>query len=123
MQLLSLVRTSLGRIIQGLDWITRRSPMKRSDAEQAIIQSEAKKLTLYQHNLCPFCIKTRRALHQLNVSVEIRDIKKDPQYRDELQSGGGKIQVPCLRIEEAEGFRWMYESNDINHYLQGRFGQ
>jgi len=96
--------------------------MKRSNAQQANIQSEANKLTLYQYNLCPFCIKTRRALHQLNVVVPTRDIKKDPKYREELQNGGGQIKVPCLRIEEAGGFRWMYESNDIILYLQGRFG-
>jgi len=32
--------------------------------------------------------------------------------------GGGKTQVPCLRIEQAGGeVEWMYESDDIIRYL------
>ena len=34
---------------------------------------------------------------------------------------GGKVKVPCLRIEEAGGTRWMYESNDIIAYLEQRY--
>jgi len=31
--------------------------------------------------------------------------------------------VPCLRIEKADGaVEWMYESADINRYLERRFG-
>ncbi|MDF3852182.1 hypothetical protein [Achromobacter denitrificans] len=29
--------------------------------------------------------------------------------------------MPCLRIEEAGGTRWMYESSDIIAYLEQRF--
>ena len=37
-------------------------------------------------------------------------------------AGGGNLKVPCLRIEERDlGYRWMYESSDIVHYLESRF--
>jgi len=120
--LIKFIRESLGRTILLADWVTRPTKMKRSIEQQAIVQTDAQKLSLYEHYLCPFCIKTRRALHKLNISVQTRDIRKVPQHREELLNEGGQIQVPCLRIEEGEQVRWMYESNEIIGYLQGRFG-
>jgi glutathione S-transferase len=39
--------------------------------------------------------------------------------RAELIAGGGKGQVPCLRIETDDGnVRWLYESADIIAYLR-----
>lgn len=43
----------------------------------------------------------------------------DHGRRMELVQGGGKGQVPCLRIETEQGeVRWMYESDDIIKYIQ-----
>ena len=37
----------------------------------------------------------------------------------DLIAGGGKNQVPCLRIETGSGdVRWLYESIDIVRYLK-----
>ena len=36
------------------------------------------------------------------------------QQKAELIAGGGKKQVPCLRIEDTGGTRWMYELH-VNH--------
>ena len=77
-------------------------------------------LSLYQFFACPFCTKTRRAIHKLNVNVEARDINKSPEYREQLEQGGGRVKVPCLRIEEKGEVRWMYESNDIISFLENR---
>ena len=56
------------------------------------------------------------------VNIETRDVKRNPIAREELLAGGGELQVPCLRIEEGDGgCRWMYESDDIIRYLEGRF--
>ncbi|HSX71225.1 MAG TPA: glutaredoxin, partial [Pseudomonas sp.] len=70
---------------------------------------------------CPFCVKTRRALHRLNVPVALRDAKNDEARRQELLEQGGKVQVPCLRIEESGEVRWLYESKAIGAYLNERF--
>ncbi len=51
----------------------------------------------------------------------MKDAKNDAEARAALQAGGGKVKVPCLRIEDADGTRWMYESNDIIAYLEKRF--
>ncbi len=42
------------------------------------------------------------------------------EYRKQLESGGGRIKVPCLRIENEEQVRWMYESKEIISYLESR---
>ena len=40
------------------------------------------------------------------------------ENRSELISGGGKGQVPCLRIDDGSGnVQWMYESDDIIRYF------
>ena len=101
--------------------LTRPRPQKRSPQGQAAVNKDAAALALYQFHACPFCVKTRRAMHRLNVPVALHDAKRDPQAREQLLAGGGKVKVPCLRIEEADGTRWMYESNDIIAYLEKRF--
>ena len=50
--------------------------------------------------------------------MDIKDAKRDKDYAQELISGGGKLQVPCLRIEKSpEDVEWMYESKDIVKFL------
>ena len=54
--------------------------------------------------------------------MPLRDILSQPGYNAELIAGGGKNQVPCLRIEDDEGgVRWMYESIEIIQYLKTEF--
>jgi glutathione S-transferase len=66
-------------------------------------------------------VKTRRTLHKLNVPVALRDAKNDAAARETLLAEGGKIKVPCLRIEEGGKVTWMYESKIIIEYLNQRF--
>lgn len=75
-------------------------------------------LQLYHFNTCPFCIRVRMAMKLMGVSVESKNIHSNSKYKDELVTGGGKQQVPCLRIEENENVRWLYESDDIIKYLK-----
>ncbi len=35
-----------------------------------------------------------------SVNIELRDAKNDPTHRAELEQGGGRVKVPCLRIEK-----------------------
>lgn len=115
------LRVGLGSLIVLGDRLTRPRPMRRSPAEQAAVEAAAQGLALYQFHACPFCVKTRRALHRLNVPVALKDAKNNPQDRQDLLEQGGKIKVPCLRIEEGDSVTWMYESNDIIDWLDSRF--
>lgn len=74
---------------------------------------------LYHFNTCPFCIKVRVAMWGMGIEMPLRNIKSIPEYKAELIEGGGKKQVPCLRIEDDQGgVQWLYESNDIIRYLR-----
>jgi glutaredoxin len=115
------LRVGLGQLIIFFDFITRPRKLRRSVDAQAKVDQAAAGLSLYQFRACPFCVKTRRALHKLNVSVELRDAKNNEEHRQTLLSQGGKIKVPCLRIDENGQSTWLYESNAIIAYLQGRF--
>ena len=115
------LRVGLGQVIVFADWISRPAKCKRDAAAQARVDQAAKGLALYQFHACPFCVKTRRTLHRLNVPVALRDAKNDSAHRQALQEGGGRLKVPCLRIEEAGKVTWMYESKAIIAYLDERF--
>ena len=59
------------------------------------------------------------ALWWLNLEIPLMEIMYHPDNRADLVAGGGKSQVPCLRIEGENGeVRWMYESADIVRYLK-----
>ena len=52
-----------------------------------------------------------------DLDLELRNTS-DRQNHAELIKGGGKTQVPCLRIDDGIGnVQWMYESDDIIQYL------
>jgi glutaredoxin len=115
------LRVGLGQLIIFIDFITRPGKKQRPAEAQAQVNQAARSLTLYQFHACPFCVKTRRTLHRLNVPVALRDAKNNEQDRQTLLEQGGKIKVPCLRIEENGETTWMYESKVIIDYLDKRF--
>ncbi|MDU9036008.1 glutathione S-transferase N-terminal domain-containing protein [Pseudomonas corrugata] len=115
------LRVGLGQLIIFIDFITRPGKKKRPADTQAQVDQAARSLTLYQFHACPFCVKTRRTLRRLNVPVALRDAKNNEQDRQTLLEQGGRIKVPCLRIEENGETTWMYESKVIIDYLDKRF--
>ena len=120
--IVTAIREGLGRIIVLGDMLTRPKKIERTPEAQAKIDEQVKGLSLYQFYACPFCIKTRRAIRRLNLPIETRDAQKPGQHRDDLEMLGGAIKTPCLRIEQDEENRWLYESDDIIAYLERRFG-
>jgi glutaredoxin 2 len=97
--------------------------MRRTPEAQAAVDEATRDLALYQFRLCPFCIKVRRAIHRLNLHIELRDALNDPEHRAALLTGGGEIKVPCLAISADGETRWLYESSDIIDWLEHRFGE
>ncbi len=76
---------------------------------------------LYHFNTCPFCLKVKLAIKLMGIKIKSKNILADPDIKAELIAGGGKQQVPCLRIEEDNKVRWLYESSDIIKYLRKRY--
>ena len=75
-------------------------------------------MQLYHFNSCPFCIKVKVAMKLMGIKMECKNIHSSSKNKTELIAGGGKKQVPCLRIEENNQVRWLYESNDIIAFLK-----
>ena len=116
------IRVILGPVVLFVDFVTTPRGIKRPDEEQEKIDQEASNLVLYQFQTCPFCIKVKRNNKRLSLKIETRDAQHNPTHREELLQGGGQIKVPCLKIIDNKGNdSWMYESEDILEYLQGRF--
>ena len=119
--LLKLLRESLGQLIVIINFITLPRKMKRSAEAQKKVNNQTRNMSLYQFKRCTFCVRTRRVIHKLNLPIELRDASRGSPFRDELETMGGQIKVPCLRIEESGETQWLYESADIIAYLHERF--
>ncbi len=77
-------------------------------------------LSLYQYNSCPFCLITQMNIAKTKLDIEHRNIHKHAHHRQELIAGGGRQQVPCLRIDYDNGsVDWLYESSDIIRWVNG----
>ena len=74
---------------------------------------------LYHMRFCPYCHWVRGYAHIRGVSLQLRDVSRDLAFKEELIKGGGKFQVPCLRIQSEDGsLSWLYESSSIIGYLK-----
>lgn len=83
------------------------------------MNTNAPSLSLYHKDYCPYCKTTRKVIEALSLDIELRDVQFNKTNLQALLSGGGKQQVPCLRIESADGdVEWLYESQDIIQYLR-----
>ena len=76
------------------------------------------KLILYTRNWCGYCTMVKRAVAQLGLTLEERNIRDDPQWQAELMQVRGRATVPVLLRQSADGkSEWMGESRDIIQYL------
>jgi glutaredoxin len=117
---MTIIRWILGKIILTLDALFAPRPVALPEEARGRMRENLRGLTIYQFETCPFCVKVRRYLRSVGAELPLLDAKREP-YRGELLREGGKVQVPCLKIEEADGkARWLYESDDIIAFLKGR---
>lgn len=116
------LRIVLGPFMLLWEMLTTPKGIVRPADKQQQVDLQCQGLALYQFKTCPFCIKVRRTMRGLSLNIELRDAQYDPQHREALLQGGGQIKTPCLRITDEQGnSQWMYESDDIIHYLRQRF--
>lgn len=116
------LRAVIGPFLLLGDRLTRPKGVVRSPAAQQAVDARTRQLALYHFPTCPFCLKTRRTMRRLSLDIELRDARSDQTHRTALVAGGGKPQVPCLLINDADGRQtWLYESDAINAYLNREF--
>ena len=118
---MTLIRWILGIIILSLDFLTRPKSMKRDHNTQNKINEITKNMSLYQYKACPFCVKVRRKLRKYSLNIELKDAKNNNSNKNDLKNLGGKLKVPCLRIENNKNdIQWLYESKDIINFLENK---
>ena len=118
------VRIVLGPVMLLKEKLTRPQGITRTQASQTLVDQDCKNLALYQYKTCPFCMKVRHEMARLSLDIKRIDAQPPGVNRDTLTREGGLTKVPCLRITDAAGKnQWMYDSNKIIGYLQGRFAK
>jgi len=116
---MKIIRFVLGKIILFLDFVfSPKVEVNRIAEAQKALDSKTAGWTLYHLEACPFCVKVRRQMKRLAISMTMKDIGKDSAAWNELMAGGKLDQVPCLRYADSNGqIQWLYESSDINEFL------
>lgn len=77
------------------------------------LQKQSQRLMLYYSPSCPYCQKVLNYLNKIGKTVPMKNIQNDKSARNELKNLGGKMQVPCLFIDEKP----LYESDTIVDWL------
>ena len=114
-----IIHSVLGSLILFFDWLFTPKGIKRDAEVQEKVDGLTSRLSLYQYKACPFCVKVRRAMKRNSLNIQTYDAKRSETSRNELIEGGGKLKVPCLRVEGKEGdVCWIYESSAIITYLE-----
>lgn len=117
-----ILRVFLGPLMLLWEFFSRPKGLVRPAASQQQIDQQCRDITLYQYRTCPFCIKVRKEMRRLSLSVEHRNVSKTGANRADLVRGGGLAKVPCLKIVDQTGAsRWLYDSGEIISFLRGRF--
>ena len=81
------------------------------------------RFALYTQGRCAFCMYVMHVIRKLDLDVELRDVGRDPQHRQDLMSATGRSTVPVLRIAHNDGRdEWLPESRDIVRYLNSHHG-
>ena len=116
--ILTLARKFIGSTILAVDKITSPKPPTRSPEQQAALDEKTCKLVLYEMLACPYCVKVRREIKRQGLNIQRLDVKRSADGMESLINGGGKFQVPCLRVDNGKSSQWLYESDDIIEYLR-----
>ena len=56
-------------------------------------------IVLYSAQLCGDCQKLKQFMDARGISYELRDIRKNPAFAEEVESATGKLGVPYLVID------------------------
>lgn len=118
MPFLEPLRQIIGRGVLLVEKLTQPEPIERNAEEQLAADEHTKDWAIYEYKMCPFCMKVRKELRRKALNIELRDARHDPVHRKDLETEGGKAQVPCLRLTKEDGSStWMYESSEIIEFL------
>jgi glutathione S-transferase len=78
-------------------------------------------LVLYEVGGCPFCIRVRNKLEELDLEYESVMVPRAHANRTEVKEISGQTGVPVL-VDEEHDVHGMPESTDIIAYLEETYG-
>lgn len=79
-------------------------------------------LELYERGGCPYCLKVRWALSDLDLEYESHDVPASKRDRTAVYDVSGQYEVPVL-VDRANGVDGLPESDDIVAYLYAEYGE
>jgi glutaredoxin 3 len=94
-------------------WKQKSDPETYASPGEIPSPDEARILTLYKYDACPYCIRVFAFLKNYSVSMEMADTRNSKEARAALMHLTGRTQVPCLVIDGVPFF----ESSDILDWL------
>ena len=119
-----LVRIILGPVMLLKEKLTKPQGVLRNPTAQMLVDQDCQSLVLYHYKTCPFCMRVRHEIARLSLNIQRVDAQPPGADRDALTCEGGQTKVPCLRITDTAGSsQWLYDSDKIIGYLQGRFAR
>ncbi|WP_414500393.1 glutaredoxin family protein [Zymobacter sp. IVIA_12111.31 C1] len=107
----------------GMAWLATPALATTSATHDAKVQTapiaKDAPLVLYYRDDCPYCWNVMSYLNDHHRELPMKEINSSEAISNELIIGGGKRQVPCLRIRENNGNKvtWLYQSAEIIKYL------
>ena len=102
--MMTLIRKILGFLILTFDRLfTPAVEVSRTPADQSALDQKLSNWTLYHLEACPFCVKVRRQMKRLAITIPLKEINARPENHQELMKGGKLDQVPCLRYRDDLG--------------------
>ncbi len=78
-------------------------------------------ITLYDLPGCPFCLRVKRTLEELDLEYDVIEVPAAHVERTEVQAVSGQTGVPVI-VDEANGVDGMAESSEIVDYLERTYG-
>jgi glutathione S-transferase len=78
-------------------------------------------LELYELPGCPFCVKVKRKLDELDLEYVSHEVPRSHAQRTEVKEVSGQTGVPVL-VDPDNGIDGMPESDDIVAYLDRTYG-
>lgn len=78
-------------------------------------------LELYDLPGCPYCVKVKRKLDELDLEYVTHQVPSAHSARTEVKEVSGQSRVPVL-VDTENGIEGMPESDDIVEYLEKTYG-
>lgn len=73
-----------------------------------------KEATLYYSPSCPYCQQVLHYLESVNRQISLENVKESTQAKETLKKLGGKLEVPCLIVDD----KAIYQSGPILKWIE-----